>query len=309
MNTIPGTGRSKSTIALILLFEKVKCLAEENLEAGSYRAEVQIAEENYSNPDTVRATLRLLNPYSIDIVVAELREKQKPWKFEREVVPNPRHVFHKELRKYLGTPEGEDVIFKVVRELDERVRWWEQLPDRKKQWQTKVDNYYSDLKVEKTQNGINATLQKLSDLLGTHLDQRIQYRFSRALVKMLERTDENWVGDQDEFVRSVFRDLNEVIFLDPTFAEAYCRRAEMQFALQNYDHARMDLEAALQLEPRHYWALKGMARIHKEAQEFENERIMLEKLQNLAPHEMVVAARLEELRRQKDDISANIPVD
>ena len=70
----------------------------------------------------------------------ELREK--PWKFDREVVPNPRHAFLKELRYLLTDKDGEDSVFKISKELEERVRWWEQLPEKKKAWQNKLSECF-----------------------------------------------------------------------------------------------------------------------------------------------------------------------
>ena len=74
-------------------------------------AQVQIAGEEFGSPDAVRATLQVTNSYSLDVIVPELREK--PWKFEREVVESPRRALHKELRSYLGDPSGEEVLFQV----------------------------------------------------------------------------------------------------------------------------------------------------------------------------------------------------
>ncbi|MGU3399615.1 tetratricopeptide repeat protein [Brucellaceae bacterium D45D] len=55
--------------------------------------------------------------------------------------------------------------------------------------------------------------------------------------------------------------LNEAIALDPDYAEAWNRRATVYFLQKDYAHAMYDINRTLELEPRHYGALTGMAGI------------------------------------------------
>jgi len=55
--------------------------------------------------------------------------------------------------------------------------------------------------------------------------------------------------------------LNEAIALDPEYAEAWNRRATVYFLQKDYAHAMYDINRTLELEPRHYGALTGMAAI------------------------------------------------
>lgn len=55
--------------------------------------------------------------------------------------------------------------------------------------------------------------------------------------------------------------LNEAIALDPDYAEAWNRRATVYFLRNDYAHAMYDINRTLELEPRHYGALTGMAAI------------------------------------------------
>lgn len=55
--------------------------------------------------------------------------------------------------------------------------------------------------------------------------------------------------------------LDQVILLRPDFAEAYNRRATVHFAMQNYAKSMTDIERTVELEPRHFGALAGMAQI------------------------------------------------
>ncbi|TMU96022.1 tetratricopeptide repeat protein [Brucella haematophila] len=55
--------------------------------------------------------------------------------------------------------------------------------------------------------------------------------------------------------------LNEAIALNPDYAEAWNRRATVYFLQKDYAHAMYDINRTLELEPRHYGALTGMAAI------------------------------------------------
>lgn len=57
--------------------------------------------------------------------------------------------------------------------------------------------------------------------------------------------------------------LDQVVVLSPAYAEGWNRRATVHFMMQNYRKSMADINHTLQLEPRHFGALSGMAQIMK----------------------------------------------
>lgn len=55
--------------------------------------------------------------------------------------------------------------------------------------------------------------------------------------------------------------LDQVVLRAPDFAEGWNRRATVHYAMDNFAKAMTDIEAVLEIEPRHFGALAGMASI------------------------------------------------
>lgn len=58
-------------------------------------------------------------------------------------------------------------------------------------------------------------------------------------------------------------DFNQLIALDPDFAEAWHKRATVFMMMQEYDKAKTDLEKALELEPHHFSAMTRLGYVYE----------------------------------------------
>jgi tetratricopeptide (TPR) repeat protein len=55
--------------------------------------------------------------------------------------------------------------------------------------------------------------------------------------------------------------LDQVVTLQPTYAEGWNRRATVHYMMKNFGKSMSDIDHTLQLEPRHFGALSGLAQI------------------------------------------------
>lgn len=55
--------------------------------------------------------------------------------------------------------------------------------------------------------------------------------------------------------------LDQIITLQPKYAEGWNQRATVHFMMRNYRKSMSDIEHTLEIEPRHFGALSGMAQI------------------------------------------------
>ena len=58
--------------------------------------------------------------------------------------------------------------------------------------------------------------------------------------------------------------LDQVVTLQPAYAEGWNLRATVHFMMKNYGKSMSDIDRTLQLEPRHFGALSGLAQIMAE---------------------------------------------
>ena len=113
--------------------------------------------------------------------------------------------------------------------------------------------------------------------------------FDRALLAL----------SSGEFGKAVSA-LAEAVAIDPTFAEAWNRRATVFFLLGKNARAIADIERVLVLEPRHYGALSGLGQLLLQEGEPDGALAAFEAALRVNPH-------LLRVREACDRIRAGLP--
>ncbi|RST84916.1 hypothetical protein EJC49_18380 [Aquibium carbonis] len=118
---------------------------------------------------------------------------------------------------------------------------------------SRLDKLFSDLKRERN--------EKAAERIANQIWAEWRKSGSASIDLMLQWSNE--AADKKKF--DVALDfLDQVITLQPDFAEGWNRRATVHFMMDNYAKSMADIEHTLRLEPRHFGALSGLASILKE---------------------------------------------
>ena len=79
------------------------------------------------------------------------------------------------------------------------------------------------------------------------------------------------------------RVFDNIIITDPQWSEAWNKRATVYFLMNNFTSSLDDIDKVLSIEPRHFGALSGQARIFIKLQEYEKAIVSLERALKFYP--------------------------
>ena len=79
---------------------------------------------------------------------------------------------------------------------------------------------------------------------------------SDSIDLLMQRVSESMASKQNNVAMDL---LDQIIILAPEYAEGWNRRATLHFAMKEYGRSISDIERVLELEPRHFGALSGLA--------------------------------------------------
>jgi tetratricopeptide (TPR) repeat protein len=118
---------------------------------------------------------------------------------------------------------------------------------------SRLDKLFADLKRERN--------EKAAERIAGQIWNEWRKSGSASVDLMLQWSNE--AAEKKKF--DVALDfLDQVVTLQPNFAEGWNRRATVHFLMDNYAKSMADIEYTLRLEPRHFGALSGLAAILKE---------------------------------------------
>lgn len=126
------------------------------------------------------------------------------------------------------------------------------------QAESRLDTLFAELKRERN--------EKAAERIAVRIGEEWSHSGSASVDLMMQ-----WSQQAIEAKRfDVALDfLDQIVTLSPKYAEGWNRRATVHYLMDNYRKSMVDIERTLELEPRHFGALSGMAQIlastdHKE---------------------------------------------
>jgi tetratricopeptide (TPR) repeat protein len=119
--------------------------------------------------------------------------------------------------------------------------------------QGRLDQLFADLKRERNEKAA----ERIAGRIWGEWNQS-----GSASIDLMMQWAQKATEDQKFDVALDF--LDQVVTLQPGYAEGWNRRATVHFMMKNYGKSMADIERTLQLEPRHFGALSGLAQIMAE---------------------------------------------
>ncbi|BAV48454.1 TPR repeat-containing protein [Mesorhizobium loti] len=116
--------------------------------------------------------------------------------------------------------------------------------------QARLDKLFSDLKRERN--------EKAAERIAGNIWSE-WFQSGSASIDLMMLWSQKAMDNQKFDVALDF--LDQVVTLQPTYAEGWNRRATVHFMMKNYGKSMADIDRTLQLEPRHFGALSGLAQI------------------------------------------------
>jgi tetratricopeptide (TPR) repeat protein len=116
--------------------------------------------------------------------------------------------------------------------------------------QARLDQLFADLKRERNEKAAE------------RIAGRIWREWSdsgSASVDLMMQWSQKAIEEQKFDVALDF--LDQVVTLQPSYAEGWNRRATVHYMMKNYGKSMSDIDHTLHLEPRHFGALSGLAQI------------------------------------------------
>ena len=159
--------------------------------------------------------------------------------------------------------------------------------DRKNQ----LNKLFNELKINNT-DLVYGTEQKIWEIWSTHpTDQFLTTRLAEGsrLVR-----NKQLINAVDIFT--------EVIEKDPTWAEAWNKRATVLYMLGDYQSSQNDIDEVLKLEDRHFGALAGQGLVNIKLENYEKAIKSYEKAQEIYPamkSPKIMIEQIEQLIKQQ----------
>ena len=150
----------------------------------------------------------------------------------------------------------------------------------------KLETLFNDL--SQTQSAMKAQpiLLEIWSIWSVAIDTKTQEKFDAGNQLMSKR----------QYNESILM-FSDAINLQPTFAEAWNKRATVNYILGNYEESISDIFSTLELEPRHFGALDGLAQIYMLQNKYFKAAQVYRKILEILPYNKKAIMHLEYLEQ------------
>ena len=155
----------------------------------------------------------------------------------------------------------------------------------------RLNQLFNELKVNQTNVAANVA-QEIWSLWSTHPTDQ----------KLTSILDEGSRLVQDRQLNRAISVFSEAIELDPTWAEAWNKRATVFYMVGEFQKSQDDIDKVLELEKRHFGALAGQGMVNIQLRNYEKALLSYKKAQEIYPSMQsaeTMIKQIENLIKQK----------
>ena len=150
----------------------------------------------------------------------------------------------------------------------------------------KLEILFNDLSQTQSEMKAQPILLEIWSIWSVAIDTKTQEKFDAGNQLMSKR----------QYDESILM-YSDAINLQPTFAEAWNKRATVNYIIGNYEESISDIFSTLELEPRHFGALDGLAQIYMLQNKYFKAAQVYRKILEILPYNKKAIMHLEYLEQ------------
>ena len=150
----------------------------------------------------------------------------------------------------------------------------------------KLEILFNDLSQTQSEMKAQPILLEIWSIWSVAIDTKTQEKFDAGNQLMSKR----------QYDESILM-FSDAINLQPTFAEAWNKRATVNYIIGNYEESISDIFSTLELEPRHFGALDGLAQIYMLQNKYFKAAQVYRKILEILPYNKKAIMHLEYLEQ------------
>ena len=152
--------------------------------------------------------------------------------------------------------------------------------------QKQLEKLFNDLKINNFSLA-NSVEQKIWKIWSTHPN-------SKDLTMMLN-IGSDYVNNQK--LEKAIETFSDVIDLDPSWAEAWNKRATVYYMVGEFEKSQADINKVLELESRHFGALAGQGLVNIELENYEKAIKSYQQAQEIYPSMQSPKIMIEKIKK------------